>query len=229
MSETKSNKKPSEEGKDPNHSDNLDTPLNSFDKKEKDNQKKQKEENRYSLLDYIKSLKPLIFRHHPYCEKFEDHTFSVKGVSFCIGCFIGIPSAIIGVVLIYFLNLFLTLESGVLFIIGLILMSTFLLSPLKLTKYQPVKFAQKILFNLGAAFIFWWVIYLPNPLLYNLLFGFFVYMTAITFLNVYHTFSIFRKCKKCEFEMDWESCPGFKDIMDYINENELPNIYKFKK
>ncbi len=229
MSETEKNKKLSEKGVDSNHSGKSDNTLNSNNKKGKEKEKKQDEDKSYSLLDYAKSLKPLIFSHHPYCEKFEDHTFSVKGVSFCIGCFIGIPSAIIGVVLIYVLNLFLSIEPDVLFITGVILMSTFLLSPFKLTKYRRVKFAQKILFNLGAAFIFWWIIYLPNPLLYNLLFGFFVYMTVITFLNVYHTFSIFRKCKKCEFEMDWESCPGFKDIMEYIKENELPNIYKFKK
>ncbi|TXT59692.1 MAG: conserved membrane protein of unknown function [Promethearchaeota archaeon] len=186
-------------------------------------------EKNYSVFAYFRSIKPLIFSHHPNCEKFEEHTFRIRGMKFCIGCFIGIPSAIIGVVLIYFLNLIFSFSQEVLLITGIVLMSTFLLSPLKLTKFRPIKFAQKILFNLGAAFIFWWVIYLPNSLFFNLLFGLFVYMAAISVLNLYHSYSIFRTCKKCEYEMDWESCPGFTDIMEYIEENDLPNIYKFKK
>ncbi|MFW9894510.1 MAG: hypothetical protein ACFFD7_01750, partial [Candidatus Thorarchaeota archaeon] len=121
-----------------------------------------------NLKLYIKSLKPILLSHHPDCEKFSEHTFKIGRRKFCIGCFIGYPVAIIGVLTLFFIKLAININSQFLFVTGIILMSFFILSPLKFTKIKWVKILQKILFNLGGAFIFWWIFSFPNPFYLNL-------------------------------------------------------------
>ncbi len=181
------------------------------------------------LILYIRSLKPIILSHHPNCDKFKEHTFKIGKYNFCIGCFIGYPVAIIGVLMIFFLNLINIMESTLLFTTGIILMSTFILSPLKFTKFKVIKIIQKILFNLGGAFLFWGIFTLPNHFFINFLLFFLIFGIALALVNAYHAFSFYRTCKKCEFSLDWEICPGFKALFEYCEVNNLPNLFKLQK
>ena len=181
------------------------------------------------LILYIRSLKPIVLSHHPNCDKFKEHTFKIGKYQFCIGCFIGYPVAILGVLIIFLFNLTNIMESTLLFITGIILMSTFILSPLKLTKFKVIKIIQKILFNLGGAFLFWWIFTLPNHFFINFLLFFLVFGIALALVNAYHAFSFYRTCKKCEFSLDWENCPGFKALFEYCKINNLPNLFKLQK
>ncbi len=178
---------------------------------------------------YLRSIKPLLLSHHPDCENFKEHTFSIGTKKFCIGCFIGYPFAFIGVITIYIINLFLNFSSDLLLIVGLILMSSFILSPLKLTKRKSIKILQKAIFNLGGAFLFWWIFFLPNPFFINFLLFFFIFSFLLLLVNTYHAYSFYRTCKKCEFSLDWENCPGFKKLFEYCNSNNLPNLFDIKK
>jgi hypothetical protein len=178
---------------------------------------------------YFKGIKPLILSHHPSCEKFKDHTFKIGTKDYCIGCFIGYPFAIIGVITIYILNLYTHLGSNLLFITGLILMSSFILSPLKLTNKRSIKIVQKILFNLGGAFLFWWIFFLPNSFIINFILFFFIFSFLLLLVNAYHAFSFYRTCKKCEFSLDWQNCPGFKTLFEYCHSNNLPNLFDIKR
>ena len=116
---------------------------------------------------YIKGLRPMLLSHHPNCKDFERHTIKIGKYRFCIGCYVGYPTAIVGAILIYILNFTINFSSQFLFVVGAILMSSFLLSPLKLTKKKIVKVLQKATFNLGGAFLFIYIWSLPNPFIVN--------------------------------------------------------------
>ncbi|MEJ2280003.1 MAG: hypothetical protein P8Y70_19990, partial [Candidatus Lokiarchaeota archaeon] len=77
---------------------------------------------------YLKSLKPIILSHHPKCENFKDHTLNIGSRKFCIGCFVGYPSAIIGFLFLWIISLFFTLNPNSILISAMILLSTLLLS-----------------------------------------------------------------------------------------------------
>lgn len=175
---------------------------------------------------YYKSLKPILLSHHPSCESFSEHVFNLGKYKLCIGCFIGYPIAILGVIILYFINLIVMLNPTLLFLCGVILMASFLLSPLKLTRKRIIKIIQKILFNLGGAFIFWWIFTLPNPFIINFILFFFIFGILLSLVNAYHAYSFYKTCKKCEFSFDWENCPGFKALFEYCEINNLPNLFK---
>jgi predicted neutral ceramidase superfamily lipid hydrolase len=175
---------------------------------------------------YIKSLKPIRLSHHPNCEEFNNHTIKIGKKKFCIGCFIGYPSAIIGVISIYFLNLFYILDSKLLFIIAIVLMSSFLLSPLGLTRIKWIKIVQKILFNLGGAFLFWWIFLQPNSFIVNFLLFFLIFGILLSLTTAYHAYGFYKVCKQCLYNLDWENCSGFKEVFEYCDKNELPNLFK---
>ena len=178
------------------------------------------------IKSYYRSLKPILLSHHPNCDKFREHTFKIGKRSYCIGCFIGYPIAIIGVITIYFINLVIGISSQFLFTAGTILMASFIFSPLKLTKKKIIKIIQKILFNLGGAFIFWWIFSFPNPFYINFILFFFIFSILLLLVNSYHAYNFYRTCKKCNFSLDWENCPGFKALFEYCALNNLPNLFK---
>ncbi|MHA1688866.1 MAG: hypothetical protein ACTSUN_05950, partial [Promethearchaeota archaeon] len=98
------------------------------------------EEVKYSLFSWIKSLTPLYLSHHPNCEAFRNHVITIRNRYFCIGCFIGYPSALLGIIIIYFLLEFFTREF--LLFMGCVLMASFFLSLLKLTNMKKIKILQ---------------------------------------------------------------------------------------
>ncbi len=174
---------------------------------------------------YIKSLKPLLLTHHPDCQHFENHTFKLGKYRLCIGCFIGYPVAIISVIFLYILFGFIQIDSLVMFIIGASCMSVFLLSPLKLTKSRSVKVIQKVIFNVGGAFLFWWVFTLTPSILFNTLVFIILFGMLLTLVNIYHSYSLYRTCKRCSYALEWDKCPGFSRLYKYCEEKNLPNLF----
>jgi len=176
------------------------------------NQKKsnlEKENNQETFLSR-KIIKRLILTHHPNCDKFKNHTFKIGKYHFCIGCFIGYPTALVGIFVIQFLNLVKSFDSIYFISIALPLIATFLLSPLNLTKLKSIKFIQKFFIGLGSSFLFWWVWSLPNPIHINILIFFLIFSPLMMALNAYHAYGLYKTCKRCEYAMNWNSCPGFK-------------------
>ena len=181
---------------------------------------------RYFLV-YLKCIKPILLSHHPDCETFgKNHTINIGKYRFCIGCFVGYPTAIIGILAIYFLNLVKTFNLSFLFTIALILLASFFLSPLNLTKIKTIKIFQKILLGLGSAFLFWYIWSLPNSFVVN--FVYFVLLFGILFilLNVYHGYGFYKVCKKCEHSMNWNNCPGFKRINECFQKHNVDFAFK---
>jgi len=163
---------------------------------------------------------PLILSHHPECEKFNNHTLNIGRVRLCIGCFIGYPTAIIGIILINYLNISKIFPTDFFLVISIILISTFFMSPLHLTRVKSVKIVQKFLIGLGASFLFWWIWSLPNPLLTNYFIFMVTFSILLGILNFYHILGFLGTCYKCDTPFSWGNCNGFGTIKK--------NFVKFK-
>jgi len=157
-------------------------------------------------------LKSFLFSHHPKCEKFEGHTIKIRSTQFCIGCFIGYPTAFFGILVIYLLGLVIPFETEFLLITGIALLSSFILSLLDLTKIRIIKIIQKFCIGLGFAFLFWGIWTLPNSFNINLILFFIIFGIAYAIIMSYHAYSFYKTCKKCEYSLDWEKCPGFRKL-----------------
>ncbi|MHA1457853.1 MAG: hypothetical protein ACTSR5_18095 [Promethearchaeota archaeon] len=144
---------------------------------------------------------PLVLSHHPECEKFDNHTINMGKLRFCIGCFNIIPTD-------YF------------FIISIILISTFFMSPLHLIRVKFVKIIQKFLIGLGSSFLFWAIWSLPNPPLTNYFIFMYTFSIIIGVLNFYHVYGFLGTCYKCDTPFSWGKCNGFDTIRS--------NLTKFK-
>jgi len=95
----------------------------------------------------------MLLAHHPDCPPFRTHTFSIRSVRFCIGCFIGYPAAIAGIFLGYFIIRF---GSQTLLPVGLVGVAFYLsqmLSFWKVAEKKPVKILQKCMIGLGSGFL----------------------------------------------------------------------------
>ncbi|MBD3256447.1 MAG: hypothetical protein GF383_15220 [Candidatus Lokiarchaeota archaeon] len=181
-------------------------------------------------FQYLKCLKPLLLSHHPVCDKFSNHVITIGKKKLCIGCFIGYPSTIIGIIILYFSDLINILDRTLFLSIGTLLLSTFILSLLNLAEIKIVKIIQKICLGLGAAFLFWWIWTLSNFFFLNLIYFLLIFGFLSALLNAYHTYGWYRICRKCEHSLNWRECPsGFQKIMQCFEEHGLDNILPLRK
>lgn len=178
---------------------------------------------------YFKAIKPIILSHHPDCEEFQAHTVTVGTKKLCIGCFIGYPTMFISIFLIALLDLNAYIPHAWFLYIAVAFSSTFFLSFTGVTENQLVKIIQKILMAMGAAFLFWWIWYSPNPFFIRFLYFFMMFGILSLILNAYHMYGIYHTCKKCRYESDWKHCPGFGPLYQYLEENNLPNFLESLK
>lgn len=178
---------------------------------------------------YIKSFLPFFLSHHPECERFKEHTLNLGKVRLCIGCFIGYPTAICAFFLIRFLNLHLLFSAQPFFILSLIFLGTFFLSPLNLTKYKKIKIFQKILIGIGAAILFNWIMERNFSYFINIRTAFIVFYILLTVLNLYHAYGILSSCYTCETPFNWGKCSGFCTIRNRMRKNSVDNfLLKFE-
>lgn len=176
------------------------------------------------LFLYIWSFLPLLLSHHPECEEFKDHTLNFKKVKLYIGCFVGYPSTIIGIQVILFFNINFIISSQILIIIGILLMSIILLSPLKQIKKKKQKIVQKIIIGIGGAFLFCGIRRLPNPPNIRFLLLYFTFGGIISVLNLYHAYGFFSHCYQCTVPFNWGKCSGFSSIQNNLEKYDLNNF-----
>ena len=176
----------------------------------------------------ITSFWPLIISHHPECDKFNNHTINIGKIRFCIGCFIGYPTAFIGILLIDFLNISQVIPTDYLFIISIVFISTFFMSPLHLTRIKIVKIVQKFMIGLGSSFLFWAIWSLPNPPIINYNIFSYTFTVLLGVLNFYHVLGFLGTCYKCDTPFSWGKCSGFDYIRNNLNRYEVNDfMYHF--
>jgi len=180
-----------------------------------------------TALITFKSVFPLFLSHHPRCTHFKGHTLNVGRIKLCIGCFIGYPSALLGILLIYILDLRSIISLQAFLNIGILLTLFFFLSFTGLTKIKIVKIAQKFLIGIGASFLFWGI--WDQPISFNeRYFTFtFVFGFILSFLNLYHIYGFYSNCHNCEIPFGWYICEGFESIRVNFERNNINNIFKY--
>jgi hypothetical protein len=115
------------------------------------------------------------------------------------------------------------------FILSLVLLGTFFLSPLKLTKYKKIKIIQKFLIGIGSAMLFNWIMERPYSNQINLSTAFIVFYILLIILNLYHVYGILGSCYKCRTPFNWGKCAGFCNIRVRMEKNSLNNfLLKFE-
>lgn len=186
---------------------------------------KEKKQDNNTFFFNFKIFKPILLSHHPSCKKFETHTFKIRNHRFCIGCFIGYPTAVTFIIFFFIIDIKKILGPFILLIIALSLLSSFFLSVIGLTKFKPVKILQKISIGLGASFLFWGIWSFPNPFLLNLISFLIIFGILMSLLNGYHFYGLYSKCKKCQYSLKWKICPGFEDFREYLKKNNYPNVF----
>ncbi len=170
-----------------------------------------KKEKKTGILHILKKYKYYIFAHHPKCDKFNNDTFRIGSTEFCIGCFIGYPSALIGIFIGYF-AFFLPKFNPIILIAGsFLMMCTILLSFTTLTEIKVVKIFQKFFVGLGSGiFIGTAYFIIPGGHLLKI----FATLLSILLLNfpiqVLHYRNMNKKCDACEYEPGWNQCLGFQ-------------------
>ena len=164
------------------------------------------------IKDFYWAFQPIFWTHHPLCEKFKNHTFHLFNKDLCIGCFIGIPSSIIMLIIGNLFSIFNSLSSEILFKTSLILMSFYLLSLFGLTRTKTLKIISKIPIGIGAAFFIAWIFSLKIGLFYKYFFTFIFIQLFLFIINAIRGLKMIIKCKKCEYKKDWDNCPGFLEV-----------------
>lgn len=174
------------------------------------------------ISGFYRQIKPIMLSHHPACDNFKDHTFHLFKWDFCIGCFITYPSALIMILIGYVSGLFSFLSLGTLLKVGIILLCSYLLSILKITKYKKIKIISKVIIGGGIAFITAFIFALPVLLLGRIVLFLLFLQTGIMFVNGKRALEIRKICKNCEFHSEGDNCPGLYEIFGKFNANKNP-------
>jgi hypothetical protein len=158
-------------------------------------------------------IKPFLLSHHPHCEKFKNHTFRLFSKDFCIGCYIGYSSAILGIIISNILFKQHILPSSFFLLVG-ILMSLFqFLSLTKITKIKKIKMIQKFFIGFGSGFILIYFWYLSDWIWYlTLLFELLIIFILNIPIGILHFKTHEKICIECEWKNNWNQCPGFSQI-----------------
>ncbi len=147
------------------------------------------------LLD-SPELRFILLSHHPNCEKFENHTFNIRGTRVCVGCLAFYPTFII-----VFFSVYLLVSPSINYVkiiyLGILQSSVLLLNFLGLAKTKITKFITKVILGSGIAFIV--VGILKSPLIFTLkLLVLAIFSAVLMILNYLRIKVMINICKKCD-------------------------------
>ena len=170
-----------------------------------------KNEKKTGFLHIIKKYKYYIFSHHPKCEKFNNDTFRIGSTEFCIGCYIGYPSALIGLFIGYFAFFLPNLNPIVLITASFLMMGTILLSFTILTEKKEIKIFQKFFVGMGSGIFIGTVYFIFPGGQTSKIFGTIFITLLLNFpIQVLHYRNMNKQCDACEYQPRWNQCPGFE-------------------
>ena len=172
--------------------------------------------SRFRLL--LSDFKPIMLSHHPNCDKFSGHMYHVGKRLLCIGCFTFYPAIIITIILTLLfveLNVYNLIS---MYLISFIFFIPIILSVVGLTKYRFLKVFSKASNGIGVGLHLVSVFLLPFPVIVKILtlleINFLI--GAIAYIRANR---IKKDCFKCDYQGNWDDCPGMKDIRDKLYEH----------
>lgn len=158
------------------------------------------------MKNIFREWKFYFLSHHPKCEKFKDDCYNVKGRKFCIGCFTAYPITLFYISLAFFNIIDLSYKFQI--IIGLATGSVQFLSLHPKFNKKWIKIIIKIFLGIGLGAFTTGIFLLPLLLFQRMIL--FLFCLQITgYFSFFRMKKIRNICMKCEYEQDWENCPGF--------------------
>lgn len=181
------------------------------------------------ILEQSKEI--LFFAHHPPCDQFVNHTIPFFGKHWCIGCFIGYPAAIFGIILYWLLSPVISSlwQSASLWILitVLFLLSFLVLLSFFLPEYRILKILKKAILGLTLG-VFIGALWDSLPF-YSIL-KIFVVGPAIGItlfgLEKKHKKNTQRICIACDLTPDHPQCP-LKELITPANPFSLQIVDEF--
>ncbi len=141
----------------------------------------------------------MMLSHHPPCKKYLSHTFKLGQYRFCIGCFVGYPSAILGIVLGTWLWLAQGLSLTFLLGIGIGCYAAFLLSFSKYSEIKSVKMAQKFAIGFGSGFVLVFMFFIFDIwIIFKILIGFGFIFVLLQPIRTFHKAKLIAVCEACQ-------------------------------
>ncbi|OLS12492.1 MAG: hypothetical protein RBG13Loki_3913 [Promethearchaeota archaeon CR_4] len=136
--------------------------------------------------------------HHPGCARFKAHTFMLGRFHFCIGCYIGYPSAVASIGVGTWLYLENQVSLFILLGIGLSCYFTLFASHTKYSEIRNVKILQKFSIGVGSGFLLIFAFYFfDNPLIIKLLVMFILLIGLLLPVRAIHLRKATKICKSC--------------------------------
>ena len=172
--------------------------------------------SRFRLL--LSDFKPILLSHHPNCDEFSGHVYHLGKRRLCIGCFTFYPVIIITIILtLLFIDLNIY-NLIIMYLISPIFFIPIIFSVIGLTKYRFLKIFSKASNGIGVGLHLVSVFLLPFPLFVKIL-----TLLEINFLIgaiAYIRANRLKKdCIKCDYQGNWDHCPGMKNIRDKLYEH----------
>ncbi|MFX0083911.1 MAG: hypothetical protein ACFE94_19365 [Candidatus Hodarchaeota archaeon] len=169
---------------------------------------------------FFSDMKPILLSHHPNCDVFSNHVYTLGRIKLCIGCFTFYPT--VGVTILFIIT-FIKLTLTNLFIMFFLSFAFFIpivLNIFGLTKYKFLKILTKTSIGIGAGLLIISTLFLPIFLFIkiSILFEIHFITGAIAYIRVKH---IKKRCLQCEFEGNWDECPAMKPITDKLYEHSF--------
>ncbi|NHJ84826.1 MAG: hypothetical protein FK734_05150 [Asgard group archaeon] len=161
----------------------------------------------------------LMISHHPYCDHYDSHVFKIGPVRFCKGCFLSYPPLYTIVLLFIFWEkareFFLTpsfhIDNLWWFVIGsFILALLYFLGKFSMFIKDLSKFGR----GLFAGFLFCvilsqhWAFKIPAAL---------IIIAGMTILSVKRGREMERDCRECEWQAQFDVCPGWRESMERLS------------
>lgn len=156
----------------------------------------------------------LLMAHHPDCSMFYGDTFRIGGRSFCLGCAITYPTAVLALmafILFPIESAFPTLlvHREPLLALGIAM------GFLQLIKYRaridsrPFRITVKVVLGMSIGTILFWIFTLPAPLIVSIM-VLFIFSAGGMMIATYRYVYIRKVCAGCIYHGDWDICFGFR-------------------
>ena len=171
-------------------------------------------------IRFLRTSGTFLTAHHPFCDEYDGHTFTLRGRKWCIGCFFNslsfFPTILFMLLLWMFEPTYFIARD--LFWIGVIgVVGSLLISASGVTSNKPIKAVSKLLLGSAFAFICFSILIIGGDLFVQfdlkVLTILFIYIPVITILNAKRGWEMEKDCKACDHKMRWSRCPGFKDLI----------------
>ncbi len=208
-----------------------------LDREEKRHRKKFDQEWSPEFKENFKRLLPFRIRygygpksHHPPCYRFRNHTVKVGKYRYCIGCYVGYTSGVLGLILAIVLQYAISgvyLNPYVFLGIGLAFWSAQLLSLISASEIHAVKITQKALIGFGGAWVvFFTFLIIPSHIVVKIIVALIVMSVLLLPVKILHVRKTRDICKNCKWYKNDSVCPDrFKPERIY-SEKDIRKNYQ---